>query len=65
MTLVIEDAMGRRVRNLVSETPFPAGANTVYWDGLDENGRINESHNGVYDVQGKLVAPDQTTAGAG
>ena len=57
VTLVIEDAWGRRVRNLVSETPFPKGSNVVYWDGLDESGRVNETHNGVYDVQGKLVAP--------
>ena len=59
VTLVIEDASGRRVRNLVSETPFPAGRSVAYWDGLDESGRVNESHNGVYDVQGKLVAPGQ------
>jgi hypothetical protein len=33
VTLVIEDAEGQRVRNLVSETPFPAGDNVhrVYW----------------------------------
>ncbi|RYF46241.1 MAG: hypothetical protein EOO38_14495, partial [Cytophagaceae bacterium] len=55
VTLVIEDNNGRRVRNLVSETPFPSGQNVVYWDGLDESGRVNESYNGVYDVQGKLV----------
>ncbi len=55
VTLVIDDRDGRRVRNLVSETPFPAGQNVVYWDGLDESGRVNESYNGVYDVQGKLV----------
>ncbi len=56
VTLVVEDAQGKRVRNLVSETPFPAGPNVVYWDGLDESGRINESENGIYDVQGKLVS---------
>lgn len=36
VTLVIEDATGRRVRNLVSETPFSAGTNTVWWDGCDD-----------------------------
>ena len=56
VTLVIEDASGKRVRNLVSETAFAAGENVVYWDGLDESGRVNESYNGVYDVQGQLVA---------
>lgn len=55
VTLVIEDKNGVRVRNLVAETAFPAGKNVVYWDGLDESGRVNESDNGVYDVQGKLV----------
>jgi hypothetical protein len=57
VTLVIEDAQGCRVRNLLGETPFPAGKNTVYWDGLDESGRVNERAHGSYTVQGKLVAP--------
>ena len=55
VTLAIEDKNGVRVRNLVSETEFPAGQNVVYWDGLDESGRINESVNGIYNVQGKLI----------
>ena len=33
VTLVIEDEAGQRVRNLISETEFPAGENTAYWDG--------------------------------
>ncbi len=36
VTLVLEDAEGKRVRNLISETKLPAGENTVYWDGYDE-----------------------------
>jgi sugar lactone lactonase YvrE len=60
VTLVIERA-GVRVRNLISETPFPAGKNTIYWDGLDESGRVNEGHHGIYQVQGALVAPDAYT----
>ena len=36
VTLVLEDAEGRRVRNLISETKLPAGENVVYWDGYDE-----------------------------
>ncbi|MDB6069363.1 MAG: repeat containing protein, partial [Verrucomicrobiales bacterium] len=33
VTLVIEDQANHRVRNLDSETPFTAGANTAWWDG--------------------------------
>ncbi len=36
LTLVIEDAQGQRVRNLISETRLPAGDNVVYWDGYAE-----------------------------
>ena len=36
VTLVIEDAQGNRVRNLLSETAFPAGQNIAWWDGLDD-----------------------------
>ncbi len=58
VTLVIEDQHGKRVRNLISETPFPAGANVVYWDGLDDIGRDpNAAAHGVYHIPGKLVAP--------
>lgn len=56
VTLVIEDAQGKRVRNLVSETEFPAGKNTAYWDGLDDVGRDPDAaRHGVYDIPGKLV----------
>lgn len=58
VTLVIEDESGRRVRNLVSETEFPAGENTAYWDGLDDLGRNAEAaRHGVYDAPGTLVKP--------
>jgi len=58
VTLVIEDAQGKRVRNLVSETAFPAGPNTAYWDGLDDLGRDPDAaRHGVYDVPGRLVPP--------
>ncbi len=36
VTLVVEDAEGGRVRNLISETKLPAGENVVYWDGYCE-----------------------------
>lgn len=55
VTLVIDDAAGNRVRNLVSETPFPAGENTVWWDGLDESGQADISPRGYYKIVGKLV----------
>lgn len=32
VTLVVEDAAGRRVRNLLADTPFEAGPHTVFWD---------------------------------
>lgn len=36
VTVVIEDAAGKRVRNLVSETRMPAGKNRIVWDGYDD-----------------------------
>jgi hypothetical protein len=58
VTLVIEDVAGKRVRNLVSETPFPAGANVVWWDGTDDLGRdVEAARHGIYHVPGKFVPP--------
>jgi hypothetical protein len=58
VTLVIEDAAGRRVRNLVSETPMPSGENVVWWDGLDDLGRDPDAaRHGVYHIPARLVAP--------
>ena len=39
VTVVIEDAAGRRVRNLVAETQLPAGRNRLSWDGFDDGNR--------------------------
>ena len=39
VTLAIEDAKGKHVKNLIGDTFFEAGKHTVYWDGLDESGR--------------------------
>jgi hypothetical protein len=58
VTLVIEDAAGRRVRNLIADTPFEAGAHTVYWDAFSgsdvhfhkQAGSLVEP--GVYTVRG-------------
>ncbi len=58
VTLVIEDSTGRRVHNLLSETPFPAGDNIAWWDGTDDLGRDAEAaRHGVYHVPGAFVAP--------
>ncbi|MBA3939519.1 MAG: hypothetical protein H0X38_18875, partial [Planctomycetes bacterium] len=38
VTLAIDDAHGRRVRNLLAARPYPAGTNQVAWDGLDDAG---------------------------
>lgn len=63
VTLVIEDAKGRRVRNLISETYFPhAGPNVAWWDGMDDLGRDPDAaHHGVYHVPGQFVAPGTYT----
>jgi len=42
VTVVIEDAAGRRVCNLVSETQLPAGRNRLSWDGFDDGNRNAE-----------------------
>lgn len=56
VSVVIEDAAGLRVRNLVSATRFPAGENTIWWDGLDDLDRdLDAAKHGVYHVPGKLV----------
>ena len=39
VTLVIDDAEGKRIRNLISEKALPAGDNTAFWDGYDEGTR--------------------------
>ncbi len=39
-SVVIEDAAGRRVRNLVTGQPFTAGPHEFVWDGLDEDGML-------------------------
>lgn len=56
LTLVIENANGERVRNLVSDTPFPAGENTVWWDGRDETpGKSGPG--GAYELTPRLLLP--------
>ena len=58
VTLAIDALQGKRVRNLVSETWFPAGDNVAWWDGQDDLGRDPEAaRHGVYQVPGQFVAP--------
>ncbi len=59
VTLVIEDAQGKRVRNLIANTFYEhAGPNVAWWDGLDDRGRDTDAaHHGVYHVPGQLVPP--------
>lgn len=58
VTLVIEDKDGKRVRNLVAETPFPKGQNTAWWDGTDDLGRdLDAAKHGLYRIPARLVAP--------
>lgn len=63
VTLVIEDQTGRRVRNLVSETPFPAGDNVVWWDATDDLGRdVEAARHGLYNIPAQLVSPGRYQA---
>ena len=39
-TIVIEDAQGHRVRNLIAGKPMTQGAHVIPWDGLDEQGKV-------------------------
>ncbi len=60
VTLVIEKPDGMRVRNLVSETPFPAGENVAWWDGTDDLGRdVEASKHGVYKIPAQFVEPGE------
>lgn len=62
VTLVIEDADGKRIRNLIAETPFDAGEHTVWWDGSDDLARDLESpRHGLYNIPTRPVAPGSYT----
>jgi hypothetical protein len=39
-TIVIEDAQGRRVKNLIGMAPRSKGDQVDYWDGTDEEGKL-------------------------
>ena len=55
VTLVIEDATGKRIRNLLSNAPRPGGGNTDYWDGTDDNGQLVAP--GMYGFRGLFHSP--------
>lgn len=58
VTLVIEGTDGKRIRNLIAETKFPAGENTVWWDGMDDLLRDAEAaKHGLYHIPEQFVAP--------
>jgi hypothetical protein len=58
VTLVIDDASGRRVRNLIAETRFSGGQNTVWWNGMDDLLRDTEAaRHGVYHIPAQFVPP--------
>lgn len=62
VTLVIEDSTGKRVRNLIADTFFSKGENTVYWDGTDDLGRDREApRHGIYNIPPQFVAPGTYT----
>ncbi|MCY3017505.1 MAG: hypothetical protein NTW87_00540 [Planctomycetota bacterium] len=62
VTLVIDDTSGKRVRNLVSEAPFPAGENTAWWDGTDDLGRDPQAYaHGLYSIPAQFVKPGDYT----
>jgi sugar lactone lactonase YvrE len=62
VSLVIDDAQGNRVRNLVSDTLFPAGANTAWWDGTNDLLREPDAAaHGQYLIPTQFVAPGRYT----
>jgi hypothetical protein len=62
VTLVVEDSSGRRIRNLISQSPYPKGTNAVYWDGSDDLGRDQDAaDHGVYAIPKRIVKPGTYT----
>jgi len=54
---------GRRVRNLITSTWYPAGEHTVWWDGLDESSTQTVTIPGIamyeWHTRGSLVGPGE------
>jgi hypothetical protein len=67
VTIVVDDAEGRRVRNLFGGKEFPAGTHTVSWDGLveQEMQRVTVPGHYSYGIQKLALAePGRYTARA-
>ena len=60
VTLVVDDRDGRRVRNLVSETWFPAGDNVAWWDGINDLfAHTDAARHGIYRIPAQFVEPGE------
>ncbi len=57
VTLVIEDAQGKRVDNLIADTYFEAGEHVIYWDGYDVGEKLTKEEG--YDVRHHRVEAGQ------
>ncbi|MCX7597960.1 MAG: hypothetical protein N2512_03700, partial [Armatimonadetes bacterium] len=55
VTIAINDARGRRVRNLLAGVSRKAGDNVEWWDGCDDAGRLVPP--GIYQASGVSHAP--------
>jgi hypothetical protein len=67
VTIVVDDAQGKRVRNLFGAKVFPAGTHTVSWDGLteEEMQRVTIHGHYTYGIQKLALAqPGRYTARA-
>jgi hypothetical protein len=62
-TVVIDDASGKRVRNLISELRLPAGQSVIAWDGYDEGLRSLTGEGDVWnhDLTRRRVEPGTYT----
>lgn len=54
-TLVIEDAQGKRIRNLIADEPVTGAGGEALWDGLDEDGKLVSP--GSYVARGLVHEP--------
>lgn len=61
VTLVIDDADGNRVRNLISETYFEAGKHVVEWDGLNDHQPKRVHQQPIFEFGGEGVGPGRYT----
>lgn len=63
VTLVIDDAGGKRVRNLLSAIHLPAGDQVVWWDGMDDLRRDPEAYrHGLNYLPPEFVVPGKYQA---